>query len=336
MFEEHTMVEDPALLRERLDQNGYLFLRGALPPSPLAELHRRFGEALLDAGWTLEDIRSDRPPEAEPTRACVSPERAYFDVYHQLYRLPELHSFTTSAELSSIAEALLGAQVFAHPRLVARIVFPRHPGYTTPAHQDHFQVQGTTNTLTFWVPMHDCPAEMGPLRVAPGSHFDGLRPVQPAAGASGAAVVGGEELDWVSGDFRRGDVLVFKGLTVHSGTLNETPFFRFSLDVRFQKVDESVSRLSLEFSERSDLTWSAIYENWTDRSNCYYWRDLDLIVEDPDGSVLEERNQQAFELGERGDPVSISTLQRIAVYGGDSGDRDRAERLLKAMGASAR
>ena len=41
------------------------------------------------------------------------------------------------------------------------MIFPKRAEYTTPAHQDYPNIQGTADVYTAWIPLMDCPAPTG-------------------------------------------------------------------------------------------------------------------------------------------------------------------------------
>ena len=47
-------------------------------------------------------------------------------------------------------------------------------------------------------------------------------------------------LDELSAEYRMGDVLIFGMRTVHASLDNQTPFFRFSTDTRYQPASEPI------------------------------------------------------------------------------------------------
>jgi hypothetical protein len=323
----------PEQLRSQLAIDGYVLIRGAAPKDALSEVRSEFVTAARAAGW-IEPGAPDDHPRANLDAACASPERAYLDVYHRLYHSERLHAVPHYHRLNVLMRALLDDNdVFAHPRLVARAVFPTSVSPTTPAHQDYFQVQGTEATLTAWMPLHDCSLELGSLAIARGSHTRGLLDVRPAPGASGAEVVDPLVGMWVGGDIEFGDVLVFTSLTVHKAAPNLTDRLRFSVDCRFQRVRDPVNRLSLEFTPQSDLTWDAIYRGWARRDHQYYWRNLPLVEREMDQCILRQRDEMSFAMGESGDARAVSALQRIAAYDPDATRRARAAALLDRLDA---
>ncbi len=321
--------------RAALGRDGFLFLKRRLPLEALREVHRLFADAAHDAGWTLDRGTDDTPPTAEPAAACASPAPAYLGVYHQLYKAERLHCLTHLPEIEDLARSLVGEDAFVHPRIVGRVIFPGRPEFTTPPHQDFFQVRGTPDCVTFWIPLHDCSVSLGSLRVARGSHSSGLLPVVPSTGASGATVAAPhDEFDWYGGDFERGDLVVFRSTTVHMGGHNGTDLLRFSVDMRWQSRQNPVSERSLEFHPLSDLSWDAITADWScDRH--LRWRDEDLVVEPYEAETTRERDDAALELARLGDTRSTAALQRIAVYGETEERRDEARRLLEQLRSRA-
>lgn len=324
--------KSPEEARAALRREGFLFFKGRLPTDTLRLVHRAFADATYAGGWAQDRGSDERPPAANVQAACASPDPAYLGVYHGLYKSERFHCLTHAPEIEALARYLVGEDAMVHPRIVGRIIFPQRPEFTTPPHQDFFQVRGTPNFVTFWIPLHDCSVPHGSLRVARGSHTSGLLPVVPSTGASGAAVdVRPGELDWFSGDFERGDLVVFNGMTVHMGGPNETDLLRFSVDMRWQSRCELISERSLEFSPLSDLDWDKVTSGWSCDKHLG-WRDEDLRIEPYSSEVTRERDRAALELARRGDiERSLASLQRIVAYDDDEERRNEAASLLAQL-----
>lgn len=105
---------------------------------------------------------------------------------------------------------------------VIRAMPPRTP--PTPAHQDGAYV--AVGTVTAWVPLTDCPLELGPLGFVPGSGAGPLLPHDPG-GAVG--VEGRLQFE----PLQAGDLLIFGPATVHGSAPNRSERVRFSVDFRF-------------------------------------------------------------------------------------------------------
>ena len=169
---------------------------------------------------------------------------------------------------------VLGKTVFPHPLSICRLVFPNNTAWSTPPHQDYPNNQGTEDLYASWIPLGDCPQKLGSLAILRSSHLLGLLPLSYSLGAGHRQCVldnRHEQLEWVSGDFASGDLLVFHSLTVHRALPNKTKQMRLSVDYRFQREYEDITAPCLEphFQRES---WEQIYQGWQRQDLQYYWR----------------------------------------------------------------
>lgn len=262
---------DPGILRHRAHRDGYLLLRGLLPPHELLAVRAGVLRVLLGAGWCDEAARV--PPELPRHAEGADPE--FMALYDGVQRLEAFHRLALHPALLGAFEALWGEAVLPHPRNIARIMFPRHTRTTTPAHQDHLLIGGTPETWTAWIPLGDCPLGLGGLAVMTGSHREPLLPVSPAAGAGGVTVdADALPHPWVGGDLEAGDVLAFHSHTVHAALPNLSPDrLRLSVDFRYQPLSHPVRADSLQ-PHYGRLSWEEIYAGWASTEGQYYWRAL--------------------------------------------------------------
>ncbi len=320
---------EPVALAAHLAEDGYLFVRGLLPRDVVLNARRRCLEVCRAGGW----LRMGTPlmeAIAEPSSACVDPEPAFLDVYKRMYVLEELHALQLRPEVIELFERLFGESVLAHPRLILRSIFPGHATYKTPPHQDFPHIQGTTETFSVWLPLSDCPIEMGGLTVAEGSHRAGVRPFKLTNGAGGMEVTDPLTRCWRASDVAAGDALIFHSMTVHKALLNRSARIRQSIDGRYQRASEPIVADSLG-PYAGMGTWEDIYGGWRSSTHQYYWRALGPRVVDYDTRYYDERDAMAFDLAERGDPTARATLLRIIQRDAHAGKRDRASALLARL-----
>lgn len=329
--ESTAILGDGAALGAAMARDGYLFLRGVLPAAPIETLQREIGALARDAGWLKRDHRVERCL-ADLAGFCVDPEPAYLATLRRINRLESYHALKHHPALIGLLERLLGGAVFPHPRVLMRAIFPAREEYTTKAHQDFPNVQGTTEVYTAWIPLIDCPLETGPLQVASGSHRAGVYDFHIGAGAGGIEIDDPLDGSWRTGPFARGDVLVFHSLTVHKGVPNRGERLRLSMDVRYQRVDAPFN-LENANADGQPLSWEEIHQGWHGDALKFYWRRLPLEAKAFDRTWFDRRDALAFALGEAGDPRAISVLQRIVARDDDGAKRERARRLLDALGA---
>jgi ectoine hydroxylase-related dioxygenase (phytanoyl-CoA dioxygenase family) len=273
----------PAELRDRMTEQGYLFLPGLLTPSAVAEVRQDILNICEAQGW----VDSEGTPRGNKV---VEGEEAFWDVYDPLQRLESFHTLAHHTELLNVVEMLVQERPLVHPRNIARIVYPRTDHFTTPAHQDFIHIQGTTETYTAWFPLHDCPMNRGTLVVLAGSHKQNLLPVHEAAGAGGLRVdTENMGLDWHGSDFAAGDVLLFHSYTVHKALANSTNSLRISVDYRYQGVSQPIVPDGL-LPHYNRQSWDEIYTSWKHSDLQYYWQALDIKLAQRDSSIRKPAN----------------------------------------------
>jgi hypothetical protein len=323
------LAADGAALAARMDRDGYLFLPGLLPAPDVAAVQRQIGGIVREDGW----LRRDRPVEdaiADPAGFCVDPEPAYLHTLRRINHLEDYHGLKHHPALIGLFERLLGGPVLPHPRVLMRNIFPAREEYTTKAHQDFPNVQGTEAVFTAWLPLIDCPMEVGPLQVAAGSHKSGVYDFDIGFGAGGIEITDALDGSWVSGDFALGDVLIFHSMTVHKGVPNRSQKLRMSMDVRYQLVSDPFNPDNAN-ADGQPLSWEDIYANWRSDTLKYYWKRLPLTEKPFDRLWFDKRDARAFELAEAGDTRARSVLLRIVARDPSPEKQARARALLDAL-----
>ncbi|ACQ79196.1 Phytanoyl-CoA dioxygenase [Beutenbergia cavernae DSM 12333] len=280
------LLGDPAALRERADEHGYLFFRGLLDRDRVLGLRRQMMDVIGSYGWLADgtdpmdgiaDVAAfEKVPPAEAGFCGTGVPLA---AYQDINRLQEFHSIGHDPALLDLYAGLLGGTVIRHPMSIARIMIPSAQMPPTPAHQDFIHIQGSKNVWTAWFPLGDCPVELGGLSVLVGSQADGLLTYHAAAGPGELeAYICSSGYPWAVTDFRAGDVLTFSSLTVHRGTRNvDGERVRLSLDLRYQRVDEPMTPGNLT-THCKVLPWEDVYRDWKGDELQYYWREHELLM----------------------------------------------------------
>ena len=276
------VVDQPETLRARMARDGYLFMRGLLPLDSVHAMYDAIMGICIQQGWADAQGRAQGQPRLEG-----SPE--FWAVYDPVQRLEAFHAFAHRPELLRVIEMLVQEPALVHPRNIARISFPNAEHFTTPAHQDFVHIQATPETYTAWIPLSDCPRQLGGLAVLAGSLKRGLLPVHKADGAGGLGVdtehLG---LPWHTTDYIAGDVLFFHSMAVHKALPNRTrDQIRLSTDYRYQGVSQPIVTDGLE-PHYGRMGWDEIYQGWTRSDLQYYWRKLDVRTVARDTSFHEK------------------------------------------------
>ncbi len=265
-----------SILREEMDARGYTLIRGLLPREDVTQLLVEIAQILSISGWLLPGFDSiDRI--ADPSAACGDPDPAFKHAYQSVFNLESFHSLPHHPYLQRVMKMLVGDYLLIHPKPIGRLIFPRCEQLTVHAHQDYRFMGGDPECFTVWIPLHDCPPDVGPLRVVEGSHRLGYMnhedenlhvPEIPAR-----ADVGG---DWVGGGINAGDVLIFHSLTVHAASPNLSNQLRISLDCRFQDYRRIFNPANVVFAGDSGKSWEKTYATWRSDDLKYYWSKLPL------------------------------------------------------------
>lgn len=293
------LLGDSQALLERAAVDGYLFFRGLLRRERVLEVRRQLMAVVARHGWLMQGTEAmdgiadvaafDR---VDPVEAAFCGTGVPLAAYQDVYRLEEFHALGHDPALLDLYHGLLGGQVLRQPLSIARVMVPGTHAAPTPAHQDFIHIQGTRNVWTAWIPVGDCPVELGGLTVLVGSHADGLLSYHAAQGAGELeAYICDSGLAWGVADFEAGDVLTFTSLTVHRSQPNQLgERVRLSLDLRYQRDDEPLTYGSVS-PHCNVLTWDEVYRGWTDESLQYYWTDRDLELVEHDEALRWQQHK---------------------------------------------
>lgn len=283
------VTETAQTLQARMQGEGYLFFRGLISVPQIRQTRAEILAACAAEGW-LESGSDPKDGIAASGVAHTEPEPAYMQVYDRVLHGEAFNTLAHDPGLLSVLQGLFDEEPLPHARNIARIIFPQNTLYTTPAHQDYLHIQGTEETYTAWIPLGDCPRELGSLIVMPGSHRAGVYPVHRAYGAGGAGIdTEALPCPWAGGDFQEGDVVLFHSLTVHKALPNLSPdHLRLSVDFRYQPVSHPVAASSLQ-PHYGRQTWEEIYRDWQSTRDQFYWQNLPIRYSGDDPRVVAAR-----------------------------------------------
>ena len=261
-------------LQDEIGTRGYLLIRGLLPHDALSPLLGEMTQILHTAGWLLPDYD---PLEriADASAACGDPDPTFKRTYQKIFNLESFHSLPHHPTLKQVMRMLIGEQLLIHPKPIGRLIFPNCERLLVHAHQDYRFMDGDAECFTAWIPLHDCPINLGPLRILEGSHRFGFQdhtqgtiPAIPEGAARGG--------EWVGGQINAGDVLIFHSLTVHEASPNLSNRLRLSLDCRFQDYRRFLNPANLAFGGESGKSWENTYARWGSDDLKYYWKGMPL------------------------------------------------------------
>ena len=251
--------KDTTLMRQRMDQDGYLLLRDLLDKDEVLAARRCILEQLaeqgqLDPAYPLMDGITKAG-----AKLWFHPELAQKNnppIQHLLYN-PE-------SRLMRFFSRFLGGDILHFDFTWLRCIAPGMTG--TPSHCDIvYMGRGTRNLYTAWVPLGDTDYSMGGLMILEGSHKNerlqrtyGQRdvdeyctnrpddPARTANGLNGFLATDPNRIRrklgfgkrWLVEEFGIGDTVIFCMDIVHGGTDNRSSRLRLSSDSRYQLASE--------------------------------------------------------------------------------------------------
>lgn len=276
----------PRVIQHEISTRGYVLVRNVIPWLDLIPLMRDISQILFREGWLL--------PGYDPLRrlaniraACGDPDPIFKRIYQEVFGLERFHALPHHPALTTVMKMLVGDHVLVHPKPIGRLIFPHCESLTVHAHQDYRFMRGDPECYTAWIPLHDCPINVGPLRILEASHR--LGPIHHDSENLHVPEISAKTLtknNWVGGRVNAGDVLVFHSLTVHAASPNISNKLRISLDCRFQDYRRAINPANLAFAGDSGKSWEKVYGNWLCDDLKYYWKRLPLTFQ-PSKSEIE-------------------------------------------------
>jgi hypothetical protein len=243
------ILGDTSALRDRLDQEGYLYIPGFFPREDVQVARTEFLRRInahggLDPAHPIED--------AVPSGKLSIP-RGGMPAQNEVLR-----NVIFSQRLMKFYERLLGGECRHYDHIWTRVVAP---GQGTAPHCDLvYMGRGTHDVMTAWIPYGEVSLQLGGLMMLEKSHLqqDRLRgyleldvdtycsnrgPYKHKGGElSSNPVTLREKLGgrWLTTAFRMGDLLTFGMKTVHASLDNGTKSYRLSTDTRYQLASEPI------------------------------------------------------------------------------------------------
>lgn len=252
--ESSDLLGDPAALRSRILDDGYLFLRGFLNRDDVLTARKSVVDRMASNGL-LE-------PGSDPMDGIVRDGVKLTLELSQAQKNAALAKILYSGRMMEFYRSMFGEEVLHFDFTWFRAI---GPGLGTPPHCDMvYMGRGTRDHLfTAWVPIGDVPIELGGLMMLEGSHqqqerlrhylerdvdtyctngrhatnietgrkqweWDGWLAKNPV---SLREKLGGR---WLTTSYRAGDLLTFPMHMVHASLDNPTRRVRLSSDSRYQ------------------------------------------------------------------------------------------------------
>ena len=243
-------------LPRRLDDEGYVFLRGVVDRDEVLAAREEVFGRLMEAGEI-------QPPAIEGIASGRSRRREQFDDLGAFWRSvsegPALRQVSHGPRVRESANAVFGEPARPHDYMWLR---PGPVGCSTGLHCDHpFFTHNANRVCTVWMALGDIPVSDGPLMIVEGSNkftdlIESMRSdddqVESSAEVAQQAAYQRQSTDDIlafvrarktrllTEDFQAGDLIAFSMFTLHGSLDNHSPIgrTRLSCDVRWQRASD--------------------------------------------------------------------------------------------------
>ncbi|SFS46656.1 phytanoyl-CoA dioxygenase family protein [Paenibacillus sp. BC26] len=249
-------------LRERLEEDGYLLIRGFHKREDVMKarsgiLNKLNGMGRLDSEFPIEDGVIAAGAKGVMFGGAANDEDQDMQGFYNL---------VNNSNVMGFFDRLLGGESITYdykwPRAVGN-------GDFTGAHYDIvYMGRGTKQVYTMWTPLGDVPYEQGPLAICLGSqHFDKMKSTYGQMDVDRDNI----ELGWISKDpvecvekfggqwattpFEAGDMIIFGMFLLHGSVNNMTNRYRLSSDTRYQLKSEPVDERWVGVKPKGHYAW---------------------------------------------------------------------------------
>ncbi|MDX1682235.1 MAG: phytanoyl-CoA dioxygenase family protein [Phycisphaeraceae bacterium] len=248
------VVDDLDGLKQRLEEDGYLWIRGLHPRERVLDARRTILEYVKEHGQAIDEESGDLMEakvnsKLEKPGGQLPPLMGKKEITHN----PAVRAVLEGEPVFDFFEGLFQEQARTFDYKWLRAV---GPGGCTGAHYDFvYMGRGSGRLMTCWVPIGDISLDMGTLAICVGSHRDEkFKKLRETYGQSDvdtdrhqgwftkdphevSEMFGGR---WAASPVEAGDVIVFGMHTMHMSTRNDSDRWRLSCDTRFQPAADPV------------------------------------------------------------------------------------------------
>lgn len=252
LIDSHPLLGNAEALRQRMDQDGYLYIRDFFDRNLITAARRSLTEKLAAAG--LLD------PSTDPAEGRLKAEVDMSFMPALASQNETILRVVFGPELKTFYQNLLGSEHIRHFDYIWMRAMGHGKG-TAPHCDIVYMGRGTPHLYTAWIPYGDVRFELGGLMILEQSHLQAERirgylnldvdsycenRPRPKSSPNGALSKNPVSLRekfggrWLTTEFRMGDLLTFRADTIHASTDNQTQHIRLSSDTRYQRASELI------------------------------------------------------------------------------------------------
>jgi phytanoyl-CoA hydroxylase len=219
-------MEHQAILKEKFNENGYIFIPGFLSPEEVKSMNLNFARV-------IEEIVPSMPAhhvfyEGQQKDPSTLKQLIDIQAYDGFFK-----EVLVNSKFKELAEFLLEDQVIG--KTLEYFNKPPLIGKPTPPHQDgYYFMLDPSVAVTMWMALEPADEENGCVKYVKGSHLQGMRPhgrTQTLGFSQGITDFGtpddlGQEISFPANP---GDLLIHHSLTIHQAGGNSSSRSRKAL-----------------------------------------------------------------------------------------------------------
>ncbi|MDA0841698.1 MAG: phytanoyl-CoA dioxygenase family protein [Planctomycetota bacterium] len=241
------LMGDAAALHARMEEDGYLLIRGLHDREKVLAARRVVFEYAEANGTDPFKPGTDLMDAVYNEGGRTALRTGLQAVTHQ----PEVLAILEGGPIFDFFNTYFGCPTGTFDWKWMRCVSPG--GQSSPHYDFVYMGRGSRRLLTCWTPMGDITPDMGTLTLLHGSHnLDSFKRIRETYGETDVDTDGtpgsfsnnplevSEEFGgrWLTSKFEAGDVLIFTMHTMHASTKNISDRWRLSFDTRYQPVED--------------------------------------------------------------------------------------------------
>lgn len=256
--ESNDIADDAAALRERMREDGYLFIRGFHDREQVFDARRAFVRRVAEQGKLKPGTEENDAVIGEANKGA-----SFLGTHDQPRAFLDL---VNGERVMSFFDRFLDEPSMTYDYKWARAM---GTGDFSGAHYDIvYMGRGTDNLYTVWTPLGDVSHEMGGLAILLGSHrLEQVKATYGRMDVDRDKVRGWFSNDpleviekfggrWATAEFRAGDAIVFGMYTMHGSLTNQTDRYRLSCDTRYQRKSDPVDERWIGKKPKGHYAWN--------------------------------------------------------------------------------
>lgn len=260
--ESNDILDKPNALQERIDEDGYLLIRGLHDREAVLAARHKILEKLNEK----EMLASDTPLMDgifNPNYSEPSTTGSMGNV--ELTQLPEFKAVVEGTPIMDFFKHFLGGEARTFDFKWLRTA---GPGSGSPIHYDIvFMGRGTQRLYSCWTPFGNVSLDMGPIVFCIGSNrFDKVRQTYGQSDVDRDLIQGhfsdkpNEVVEkfgghWATTTFSPGDVVIFSMFLMHASLVNTSNKIRITADTRYQLASEAIDERWIGEKPKGHYAW---------------------------------------------------------------------------------